>query len=434
MSNPEFKRNLWLQFSWHRLIAMPVVLGLTFLTIVSGGSIHYLNSYLSTFFVGIVWVWGTRNASASITDELRDKTWDQQRMSALQPWTMTWGKLFGATSFNWYGGVICLLVAVISARNIGMEISRILTLIAGAILIHATTLALNLHTSQISSRIAHRGSLIGFLMMIGVIFSPWLSTVKERSLQWWGVNFDYHNFVLGSSLVFALCAVFAAWRVMSNALQVRTTPWAWPGFAILLSAFLAGFIPYANLNILLMTGLIVAITMTYIALFSEPNGISVWHRVSVRASTGAWRGAFEYLPLWPTTLLLSFVLAVLLSFAGSANLSSNSPGIAQFLNASPLAMAFMALRDTCIFLYFSFSEKANRVEATTLFYLVVLNVLLPFFAKVMGLGTLALVFMPINPAQPFWSPVIMGIHAAIALWWVIRRWHKYTERLHQEAQ
>lgn len=429
MTNPEFKRNLWLQFSWHRLIAMPVVLGLSILTIVSASSINDLNSFLSIFFVGIVWLWGTRNASASITDELRDKTWDQQRMSALQPWTMTWGKLFGATSFNWYGGAICLLVAVISARNIEMEISRLLTLVVGAIMIHATTLALNLHTSRVNSRIAHRGSLIGFVMVIGMIFSPWLYTVKEQSLQWWGVNFEYHNFVLGSSVVFALCAVFAAWRVMSNALQVRTTPWAWPGFAILLAVFLAGFIPFVNLKILLLTGLSVAITMTYIALFSEPNGIAVWQRIAVRARTEDWRGVFEHLPLWPTTLLLSFVLAALSSFAEPSNLLSNSQGIAQFLNIAPLTIAFMALRDTCIFLYFSFSEKANRVEATTLFYLVVLNVLLPFFADVMGLSILALIFMPISSAQSFWSPVIMGIHAAIALWLVIGRWYRYAERL-----
>ena len=33
MSNPEFKRNLWLSFSTHRLIAMPALLALTFLAI-----------------------------------------------------------------------------------------------------------------------------------------------------------------------------------------------------------------------------------------------------------------------------------------------------------------------------------------------------------------------------------------------------------------
>ena len=33
MSNPEFKRNLWLSFSMHRLIGMPALLALTFITI-----------------------------------------------------------------------------------------------------------------------------------------------------------------------------------------------------------------------------------------------------------------------------------------------------------------------------------------------------------------------------------------------------------------
>ncbi len=33
MSNPEFKRNLWLSFSKHRLIGMPSLLALTFLAI-----------------------------------------------------------------------------------------------------------------------------------------------------------------------------------------------------------------------------------------------------------------------------------------------------------------------------------------------------------------------------------------------------------------
>ena len=33
MSNPEFKRNLWLSFSTHRLIGMPALLALTFLAV-----------------------------------------------------------------------------------------------------------------------------------------------------------------------------------------------------------------------------------------------------------------------------------------------------------------------------------------------------------------------------------------------------------------
>ncbi|MDE3106492.1 MAG: hypothetical protein KGK08_15075, partial [Acidobacteriota bacterium] len=114
MNNPEFKRNLWLSFSRHRLIGMPSLLGLTFLALTFtdqqgevAGSLYNVSVWL---FIFIVWLWGARNANATIVDELRDHTWDQQRMSALDPWTMTWGKLFGSTSFNWYGGLMCLAV------------------------------------------------------------------------------------------------------------------------------------------------------------------------------------------------------------------------------------------------------------------------------------------------------------------------------------
>ncbi|HEX5336921.1 MAG TPA: hypothetical protein VFW53_00610, partial [Gallionella sp.] len=112
MINPELKRNLWLSFSAARLIAMPAILALTFLSIYLSEEQalidHFMYTAAVSLFVFIVWLWGAGNASASITDEIRNKTWDQQRMSALEPWTMAWGKLFGATAFNWYGGLICL--------------------------------------------------------------------------------------------------------------------------------------------------------------------------------------------------------------------------------------------------------------------------------------------------------------------------------------
>ena len=101
MINPEFKRNLWLSFSTHRLIGMPAFLTLIFMTIALADFRSEIASslYVSSIsaFIFIVWLWGARNANSTIVDELRDKTWDQQRMSSLDPWTMTWGKLFCST-------------------------------------------------------------------------------------------------------------------------------------------------------------------------------------------------------------------------------------------------------------------------------------------------------------------------------------------------
>ena len=53
----------------------------------------------------------SRRASA-IIGEIRERTWDGQRLSSLGAGTMMWGKLFGSTIFNWFGGAICLAVIV----------------------------------------------------------------------------------------------------------------------------------------------------------------------------------------------------------------------------------------------------------------------------------------------------------------------------------
>ena len=102
ISNPEFKRHLWQEISAHRLIAMPAILFLLLVTVSISANNNALNALRApafTLFVVIVLMWGTRNVSACLIDEWRDQTWDQQRMSALSPWRMTWGKLLGATIF-----------------------------------------------------------------------------------------------------------------------------------------------------------------------------------------------------------------------------------------------------------------------------------------------------------------------------------------------
>ena len=120
--NPEFRRQLWLQFSATRLIVLPLLV----LACFAAAGLSQPNDLPQTLaLVGaalfglLVWGMGTLAAGASVIDEITEHTWDQQRMSALQPWAMTWGKLAGATSYGWYGGLICLLVAVPGALLMG---------------------------------------------------------------------------------------------------------------------------------------------------------------------------------------------------------------------------------------------------------------------------------------------------------------------------
>ncbi len=426
--NPEFKRNLWLSFSTHRLIAMPALLALTFLATALAtdyvGVADSLYSAATTLFVLIVWLWGARNASASINDELRDKTWDQQRMSALDPWTMTWGKLFGSTSFNWYGGLMCLVVMAMSGIAAGKPdlLVTLLTLCTTGILIHAALITLNMHTSQSDVLSSRRSGtswltilLVLMLLQSLAVFIPFFSRHDTGFVSWWGLAVYPAVFWLDSAALFAACATLAAWRVMCNALQVRTLPWAWPMFACILSIYFAGFIEGAGLTRLLLVGLFVAGVMTYITLFSEPNSLLRWRKLRLLRSREDWRGWFEHLPLWPTTLALTFLFALLLVLT-----ADSGPMLLERMDAlqppHALAFALMLLRDACILLVFAFSPNSKRAAGAAMLYLIVLDMLLPFLAGVADLDTLRYFFLPIEAGHDPWSSVlVMTIHAGIAL-------------------
>ncbi|MDZ4202399.1 MAG: hypothetical protein U1C96_09675 [Gallionella sp.] len=433
MMNPEFRRNLWLSFSTHRLIAMPALTGLAFLALAMSDindTAKTMYTAASALFIFIVWLWGTSNANSAIVDELRDRTWDQQRMSSLSPWSMTWGKLFGATSFNWYGGLLCLMVAALSgiaAQQPAWPVD-LLSLVAGAVMLHAGIIALNLHTGQLGMRVIQRGGL-GWLAIVFVLFTLPAFSSRDGNITWWSTEIDSKLFILVSVLFFAACAVFAAWRVVCNALQVRTLPWAWPLFACVLSLYLAGFFVIAStrpLFTLHSVALSIAAVMTYAALFTEQTGILTWKKLRLRQRAADWRGWLEHLPLWPTTLLLTFVFALFSTLAQPDDAASRPDYIALF--AAPLCLALMVLRDAAVVLFFAFARNNRRALGAAMLYLLVINVLLPFFANVAGLPLLGYLFLPFSDQYPAVTSIfVMACHAAIALALVIWRVRE-TER------
>lgn len=426
MNNPEFKRNLWLSFSMHRLIGMPALLALTFLAILFADQQDKVADSLYTasisLFIFIVWLWGARNANATIVDELRDKTWDQQRMSALDPWAMTWGKLFGSTSFNWYGGLMCLVIVAVSGFGADKPdvVPTLLTLCAFGVLLHAALIALNLHTSQFESRMIQRGGMGWLVIILVFMFLPALSINPEQSVKWWGMEISHALFWLGTALLFAACATFAAWRVVCNALQMRTLPWAWPAFACILAFYLAGFVPDGGGNVhpLLLIGLFVSVAMTYAAMFTEPNTLLRWRKLRLLQEGQDTRGWLENLPLWPTTLALSFLFALLVVLtshdvhAGHGRMDFLQPPHA-------LTIALMLLRDACILLFFAFSPNSKRSVGAAMLYLFVLNLLLPFLASVAGLDLVRYFFLPFQGDYDPWSSVlVITLHTGIAIWLV----------------
>src|SRR5471030_1251125 len=113
--NPEFVRNVWLELTPRRMLMMAGLLALTFFATSLGGVMGWAPSgAASVLYYLIVVIWGARNASMSVVGEIRDRTWDMQRLSSLGAGTMTWGKLFGSTIYNWFGGAFCLVLVMVN--------------------------------------------------------------------------------------------------------------------------------------------------------------------------------------------------------------------------------------------------------------------------------------------------------------------------------
>ena len=445
MINPEFKRNLWLSFSMHRLIAMPALLGLIFLTVAlfdhvfsALSSLPKLYGAAWALFIFVVWAWGGINANAAIVNELRDKTWDQQRMSALDPWSMTWGKLFGATSFNWYGGSICLLVLIFSgiATNRPDWMLDLCILIASGILLHATLIVLNLHIARFEMALIRRGG-IGWIVIMLAVLALWPATIQKLGVYspstvfWWDIKIASGKvFQLASTLLFMTCAIFAAWRSMSNALQVRTLPWAWPLFALILAVYCGGF---SNGKWFCLIGFAIAMAFSYAALLTEPNTLLVWNKLRLRLQAGDWRNLLADLPLWPATFLLVYIFALAAMLTSPVDTQwSQAQGPANLL-----VLAVLLLRDVGIVLFFSFTPNARRPVVVAVLYILVLNFLLPFLFANLGLHAVSYFFCPYRqffPNENYGSGtalLIAAIHVAIALSLVAWRFNKTRRQTNQ---
>jgi hypothetical protein len=431
MSNPEFKRNLWLSFSRSRLVTMPAILALIFLATYASHfpqvffrEVHIVSIAL---FAIIVWLWGANNASAAILDEIRNKTWDQQRMSALDPWTMTWGKLFGATAFNWYGGAICLSVIAVSGLIEGKQhlAVTLAMLCVIAILFQAAMIASNLYVSQFGTRPIQSAS-IGWVIVATVTFKllfDFLGDVTPPPFNlWWGMEIDHSLFLLLTSLLFSFCFVFAAWRAMCSALQVRTLPWAWPAFTLILTVYFTGLLseePVLLLPALMIIGLLVSVALTYFALFAEANTLLRWRKLRILQQKKDWRGWLEQLPVWVTTLALSLGFAVLIYLF----IPVPPEWKRGFYPQPPLAFALilMLLRDVGIVLFFSLSPNSKNAAAKSLFYVLLLDLLLPSLAYVMKHYYLLFLMLPfplfseLGLPAPWTSVLVMAVHAATAM-------------------
>jgi hypothetical protein len=430
--NPELRRNLWLELTTHRLVAMPAVLFLLFVLFASRDVSNWQRLVLSTataLFIVVVHLWGTYKAAESVTDEVRDRTWDWQRLSALDPWRMTWGKLAGATALSWYGALLCAVAMAIALLGGGERPNFLIFLcglVASGVALHGAALAASLQASRKSSKLGHRMGLFFVLpvaaMALIAIASP--SQLRVETIDWYGHHFESMRFYSAVAVVLALWAVLAAYREMAVELKLRLLPWAYPAFAVFVAFFFAGYgqVPANTGTTLALSGLLVSLALTYYGLFADVTTAMRLRRIATHWKARQWRRVIEELPLWVTTLLVALPFAL-----RSAQILVDVPPLSLVPKAAalyPVAVLLLVVRDCAIYVFFALSSRPRGPEGVTLLYIALASWILPAVLAVAGLGAAAQLLMPFGSMNGWQASLVMGAQVAIVAALVAWRWRR----------
>lgn len=430
--NPELQRQLWLNFSLTRWLVMPALLITAAMTIAlnSGEPAHDLSIASAVAFVLLVGVMGAHAVGNSVQDEVNEDTWDHQRMSAMQPWSMTWGKLVGASAYAWYGGTLCLLIAIPSALAAQHALpvttgSAVAIGVLVCLLLQASLLAINLQFLQLGTRLPKRSNALLLVPLLFVALNlafnvpAQMLTDGSDFVHWWGMPFSDLLFFLVSLLGFLACALVAAWRAMGQVLAVRQLPWGLPLLSLLLTGYCAGFAGDGGAAQLGWMGMAICLAMTYAALLSESQSRPVWQRVAERAGRGRWREALQLMPAWPTVWILSLPFAWLLSAHVDTVANPNGP---QSIHFPPLSWVLLVFRDACIALFFAFARNTRRSGLAFLLTMGLLYGLLPWFSTAATPVVQTLLLPLLANETSFWSlSLLMAVvHALVAM--AVLRW------------
>lgn len=428
--NPEFRRHLWLELTPQRLVIVPLVIGLIVAALwlaisraAAGDAARVLLWALPTF-------WGSRLAADALIDEVTGRTWESQRMTALAPWSMTWGKLFGGTIVTWYGALWCILALALTlgpAPALGEIIYAVLAgLLAQSLALLFAALVLRLHDGSIRAHVT-----LAQATALLLTYAAYKVTVSGALVTWYGFDIDRAVFGVLSLVTGIVWAMLGIHRCMRAEMQASGGPGLWLGFVLYAAAYAGGFARIIDMPSLilidagqqqLVAGILVVLALTYVGVFLTPKRFARlrWFLVVLRRRD--WRAAWPLLPPWCGSLLIAVVLVAAFPLAAldTARPLASTARPAVFLAACLL----FTLRDLGLILALTLDEQRGRSHATALVYLGVLYGALPLLLTPLGWR----VALPILVPWPVEGPVLalgpVALQAALACWLLRVRWRR----------
>ena len=428
--NPEFQRNLWLELPAHRLVAMPAVLVLVFFAAwLAGGSLSFAGAAECLIALLLI-VWGSRLAAEAVLNEVIGHTWDSQRMSAISPWDMAWGKLLGTTAFMWYGCAWCVGAFIFSPHgDVGLLVrlllaglqSQAMALVLSMVLVRGEPVSLRFQVTMAQS--------LTVLVMVPFLFFTMFN--RPDVVHWYGGAIQFDSFITLSQLVFIGWTVLGLYQMMRAELQYPSGPLTWLFFVVFAVAYLAGFdrlqefTGKTGMPTPAVTRLFIAfcagVGMTYVCALVEPKGMVALRRWMGVLQAGRLALGAQLAPAW----IAALGIAVLLGALTAVNIVGlNGPSAAVPLGPLSLIAAFLlfTVRDLAMFYYIVLHSRSGRSALAIALYLIAAYFLAPVVLSSARLDALIPILVPTPGTSPSLGvlPVLLEAVAAVAM--VLQRW------------
>jgi hypothetical protein len=473
--NPELLRNLWLEFSIRRLIAMPLVLALVFIAplmekpapapqnlidiippigdeadefapqVQDNAALPGQNGFpvrhvaFSAAMIFLLFLWGTRLSAETLFAEVNGRTWDAQRSSAIGPWAMTIGKLFGSTAYVWYGALFCLLFWAVRPVS---DASTVLTLIFGglfaqALALYASLLLLRMTPERSRFRISLvQIGVLAFFAFIVIVFAQ-----RQTQVAWYVLNIRASWFGVASLALAFVWTVIGANQLMRAELQIETGPAAWIGFLVTVAVYVAGFAGDPEIILsarstapamasiirgLLLAGVVLAILAPISALLAPPRLLTLRRWIAARPFarqgrilTPSW--------IWPLSLaiLLTAAAGILGAFDPGAGMAVFGGMLDGPILTMSVALIAFAIRDIGIIHALTLNPNARRGVTAAMVVMAVSYVVLPQVAGALRASDLAPLFVPGALAPPAFAVGAPIAEAVIAWLFAARAFQRF---------
>lgn len=452
--NPEFRRQLWLhwrpaQILW--IVLFVLLIAAVVATLSDDGKRMLMLWNVSIGAAVLVPLFfGVSIAGRSLQEELQENTWDWQRLSALTPWQMAWGKWLGSTVMAWVVTAICLALALVAAV-LSQAKSDVLLGLTGQIASLIVIWGLALQAFGLASAPNEPGTgrrrpfqnaglraaallMIAWMLLLQLRVHGWQSP-RSTMWRWWNLDIHVYPLALLFGLVLLLLSALGLWRSMCMRLDMPVLPWGLPLGSAAAAFMLAGLAPQPNASLWAMLAVSLALACAlYACLAQRITAFVRWRQCHTRLGQGQVVAALQVVPMW----LVSWVFAAAL-LPLTWLLAAGDAGAVKWREAMCILSLVLvyALRE-CAFLslYAMRMQPGRKSDPAIIFSWISLTALLPLLLFGLGqrslaglLQPLALVFVERGAATLGVLHWLLLLFEIALLAWL--NWQAYRQRVTQ---